>query len=124
MKPFIVKLSGISIAIALIGWLVFTYFLAGYYLPVMPFLLIFFYGTTIGMHAYQLKVAKKDAGKFTRTIMLVPFLKLMLYSVFAIAYIAIDKDNAIPFVACLMLLYLIFTFVEVRELIRISRKLN
>lgn len=76
------------------------------------------------MHAYQLKVAKKDTNKFTRTIMLVPFLKLLIYSVFGIIYIAIDRANAIPFVVCLMFLYLIFTFVEVRELVRLSRKLN
>lgn len=122
MKSFIAKLTGITLAIALIGWLIFTLLLPGYYLPVMPFLLLFFYVVTIGVHAYQLNLAKKDMGKFTRSNMLVTFFKLILYSTVAIIYIALDKENAIPFVVCLMLLYLIYTFIEVAELTRLSRK--
>ncbi len=121
MKSFIVKLTGITLAIALIGWLVFSLALPEYYIPILPFLLVFFYLATIGVHAYQLNLAKKDMGKFTRSNMLVTFFKLILYSVVAVVYIAFDKENAIPFVVCLMLLYLIFTFVEVSEITRISK---
>jgi len=121
MKSFIVKLSGITLAIALIGWLVFSLALPEYYLPILPFLLLFFYLATIGVHAYQLNLAKKDMGKFARSNMLVTFFKLILYSVVAVVYIAFDKENAIPFVICLMLLYLIFTFVEVSEITKISK---
>ncbi len=106
---------------ALIGWLVFSLALPEYYLPVLPFLLLFFYLTTIGVHAYQMNLAKKDMGKFTRSNMLVTFFKLILYSVVAVIYIALDKENAIPFVICLMLLYLVFTFAEVSEITRISK---
>jgi len=121
MKSFIVKLTGITLAIALIGWLVFSLALPEYYLPILPFLLLFFYLTTIGVHAYQLNLAKKDMGKFTRSNMLVTFFKLILYSVVAVVYIAFDKESAIPFVVCLMLLYLIFTFVEVSEITKFSK---
>ena len=122
MKAFIVKLTGVTFALALIGWLAFSLFLQQYYLPVLPFLLLFFFATTIGVHAYQLKLAKTDMGKFTRSNMLITFFKLILYSVVAVVYIALHKENAIQFVVCLMLLYLIFTFFEVSELTKISRK--
>ena len=121
MKAFIVKLTGITLAIALIGWLVFSLAFPEYYLPVLPFLLLFFYLATMGIHAYQLKMAKKDIGKFTRSNMLVTFFKLVLYSIIAVVYIAIDKENAIPFVVCLMLLYLIYTFFEVTEITKITK---
>ncbi|WP_319271754.1 hypothetical protein [uncultured Draconibacterium sp.] len=121
MKAFIVKLTGITLAIALIGWLVFSLAFPEYYLPVLPFLLLFFYLATMGIHAYQLKMAKKDIGKFTRSNMLVTFFKLVLYSIVAVVYIAIDKENAIPFVVCLMLLYLIYTFFEVTEITKITK---
>lgn len=124
MKAFIVKLTGITLAIALIGWLVFSLAFPEYYLPVLPFLLLFFYLATMGIHAYQLKMAKKDIGKFTRSNMLVTFFKLVLYSVVAVVYIAIDKENAIPFVVCLMLLYLIYTFFEVTEITKITKFTN
>lgn len=121
MKQFIVKLIGITAAIALISWLVFSLFLADYYLPVLPYLLLFFFVVTILIHAYQLKLAKKDIGKFARSNMLITFFKLVLYSVVAIVYIAFDAENAIVFVICLMLLYLIFTFFEVAEITRNSK---
>ncbi|WP_346856161.1 hypothetical protein [uncultured Draconibacterium sp.] len=121
MKSFIIKLTAISLGIALIGWLVFSFLFPQYYLPVLPFLLIFFYATTLLIHAYQLVLAKKDIGKFARSNMLITFFKLILYSVVTVIYIAFDKENAIVFVVCLMLLYLVFTFVEVNEITKISR---
>lgn len=121
MKRFIVRLTGLTLAVALIGWLVFSLVFPQYYLPVFPYLLIFFYVVTLAIHAWQLRLAKKDLGKFTRSNMLITFFKLILYSVFAVVYIANDRENAFVFVVALFLLYLIFSFVEVVETSRISK---
>ncbi|WP_340111750.1 hypothetical protein [Maribellus mangrovi] len=122
MKSFIARLTALTLALALIGWLVFSMFLPEYYLPVFPFLLAFFYAATTGIHAYQLSVAKKDIGKFARSNMLITFIKLMVYSIIAVVYILIDRENAVPFVVVLMTLYLVYTFFEVSNLTRISKK--
>lgn len=121
MKSFIAKLSALTLIAALVGWLVFSLLLPQYYLPVLPWLLIFFYVFTLIIHAYQLNLAKKDFGKFSRSNMLITFIKLIVYSVLAIVYIALDKENAFPFVICLFFLYLIFTFFEVSEISKLSR---
>lgn len=121
MKSFITKLTALTLAIALIGWLVFSLFLPEYYLPVFPFLLGFFFVVTLAIHAYQLKIAKKDIGKFARSNMLITFFKLMAYSVLAVIYIALDRENAIQFVAGLMFLYLVYSFFEVKEVSKINR---
>ncbi|MBT3383725.1 MAG: hypothetical protein HN778_03705 [Prolixibacteraceae bacterium] len=121
MKRFIVKIIGVSLAITLIGWLVFSLFIPEYYIPILPFLLAFFLLVNIVIHLFQLRQAKKDLAKFTRSNMLLTFFKLVLYSVFAFVYIANDTENALVFVICLMLLYIIFTFIEVTELSRITR---
>lgn len=122
LKRFIVKTTGISVLIALIGWLVFSLFLPRYYLPILPYTLLFFLVVTVLVHAFQLKLLKKDLAKFTRNNMLITFFKLIIYSIFAIVYIAVDSENALVFVICLMLLYLIYSFIEVVELTRISNK--
>ena len=122
MKQFIFKLLGITAVIALMGWLVFSLFLTEYYLSVLPFLLLFFFVVTTLIHLYQLKLVKKDIGKFARSNMLITFFKLILYSIVAVVYIAIDSENALVFVICLMILYIIYTFFEVTEITRISRK--
>lgn len=121
MKSFIAKLTGLTLITALAGWLVFSLWLPQYYLPVLPWLLVFFFLFTLIIHAYQVSLSKKDFGKFTRSNMIITFVKLIVYSVVAVLYIALDKENALPFVVCLFLLYLLFTFFEVRELSKISR---
>lgn len=121
MKGFVVKLVVLTAGIAIIGGLIFSLFAAEYYLPVLPFLLLFFFITTLLIHLYQLKLAKQSVAKFARSNMLITFFKLIVYSVVAVIYIAIDKQNAVPFVICLMLLYLIFTFFEVAEITKISK---
>ncbi len=122
LKRFIAKTFGISAALVLLGWLVFSLFIPQYYLPVFPYLLIFFLLVAILVHAYQLKLAQKDVGKFARSNMLITFFKLMLYSVFAIVYIANDKEHAFAFVIALFILYVVFSFVEVTEITRISKR--
>lgn len=121
MKQFIAKILGVSAVMVILAWLVFSLFIPQYYLPVLPYMLIFFLIVTISVHAWQLKMAKKDIAKFTRSNMLITFLKLVIYSVFAVIYIALDKENALVFVICLMLVYLVFSFLEVSDLTRISK---
>ena len=121
MKAFIAKLSLITLGIALVGWLVFSLVFLEYYLPVFPFLLLFFFVVTLAIHAYQLRLAKKDIGKFARSNMLITFLKLIVYSIVAVIYIALDKENAIPFVVALLLLYFIYSFVEVSETVKSTK---
>ena len=122
MKGFIIKTLGVTLIIALIGWIVFSLFFIEYYIPVLPFLLIFFFITTLLIHACQLKISQKDIGKFARNNMLITFFKLILYSVVAVIYIAVDSKNAVTFVICLMLLYLIYNFLEVAEITRKIKK--
>ncbi len=121
MKQFIAKLTAITSITALVGWLVFSFIVPQYYIPVLPWLLLFFFVFTLIIHAYQLNLSKKDFGKFSRSNMLVTFLKLVIYSVFAVVYIANDRENALTFVIALFLIYMVFTFVEVSEITRISK---
>ena len=78
MKNFILKLTAASIGIALIAGLLFFFFFREYYIPVLPFILVFFYVVTALVHAYQLKLAKTDIGKFARSNMLITFFKLVI----------------------------------------------
>lgn len=122
LKRFVVKIVGVSIIIALVGWLLFSMFIPEYYLSVLPFTLLFFLIVTILVHSYQLRLIKKDIAKFTRINMLITFFKLIIYSIFAVFYIAFESENALVFVICLMVLYIIFTFIEVSEITRVSKR--
>ncbi len=120
MKKYIQNLIVVVLVITVISWLVFSKFIPQYYLPVFPFLVLFYAVSSVSVYAYQLQLAKKDMGKFTRSIMIITFFKLILYSAVAIIYIAVDTANAKAFVACFMFLYVVFTVFEVISLLRIT----
>jgi hypothetical protein len=119
MKIFVINIVLITVILAIIGWLVFSQFIPQYYLPVFPFILLFFAVISVAIHAYQLQLAKKDMAKFTRSNMVVSFLKLFLYLAVAIIYIAVDTQNAKVFVVYFVLLYIVFTVFEVLSLLKI-----
>ena len=124
MKRFIIKILIATAVLFFTGWLVFTFLAPQYYLPVFPWMLLFFLMVTLLIHSWQLGLAKKDIAKFSRYSMLISFLKLVVYSAFAITYLAIGSENLLVFVICLMLTYIVFTSIEVWELMRVTRKGN
>ncbi len=120
MKKYIQNLLVVVLIITVLSWLVFSKIVPQYYLPVYPFIVLFYVVTSVLLFAYQLRLAEKDLGKFTRSIMLITFVKLILYSALAIVYIAIDTENAKIFVVCFMSLYAVFTVFEVFSLLNIT----
>lgn len=124
LKKFIAIISGVSAVMILAGWVIFGFIIPEYDLKVLPFLLLFSVFISVSVHAYQLHLIKEDLGKFMRSNMVLTFAKLFLYSVFAIVYLAVDSKNALSFVICLMVVYGIFSFIEVAEITRIIRRKN
>lgn len=123
-SKFVIKTLAAAFILAVAGWAAFSFLFTGKYLPVLPWMLGFFTLVTLLTYYSQFKVAKKDFGRFSRNSMLVSFLRLVLYSVFAFVYLANNTANAAVFVVCLAITYLVFTFIEVTDLARISRKLK
>lgn len=113
MKQYLLKIFSLAIFLLITGWVIFTSVLPQYYLPVFPFVLLFFVLFSIAIHAWQTHLSKSPMGKFTRSNMILTFLKLVFYSAFVIVYIANDRENAKVFTIVFMILYLVFTAFEV-----------
>ncbi len=120
MKRFIIGIAVISVVLVLTGWLVFSRFIPQYYLPVLPFMLMFFVVASVIIHAFQVQLANKDFAKFARSNMLVTIIRLVVYSAAAIIYIAVDAKNAKVFIICFVLGYVVFTIFEITSLIKIT----
>jgi hypothetical protein len=119
---FLKRLLFLTAGIALIMAVLFGFFLKPYYLPVLPFLLFFFFGFTFLTFSFLVKVAKKGFPNFIRAIMLVTVTRLLLYTVLAALYIAVIGEGVVCFVAVIGSFYLIFTLFEVLELMSGLRK--
>lgn len=113
MKNYIIKILILTLILAIAGVLLFTTLMPQYYLPVFPWVLAFFVVCSVAIHAWQTHMAKSDMGKFTRGNMILTFVKLLIYSAFAIIYIAVDTENAKIFVVGYLFLYLVFSVFEV-----------
>jgi Mn2+/Fe2+ NRAMP family transporter len=121
MKSYLIKILLLSLVLAIGGAILFTMVLPQYYLPVFPWVLLFFTVSSAVIHAYQMHMAKSDLGKFTRGNMILTFVKLLLYSAFAIIYFAIDTENAKIFVAVFLFIYLVFAVFEVIALAGLTK---
>ncbi len=121
LKKFIIKLLVISLIFSAIAAIVFIFFIPNYFSVIYPVSLIVFLIFTIIVFAYQLKLVKTNIGKFMRMNMVLTFIKLIVYSAYTIIYLAINAENAIPFVVFIMLVYAIFTTTEVSDMAKIAR---
>jgi hypothetical protein len=115
----------ILIAIALlsiVGFIIFVLLLPDKYLTVLPWMMGFFAIITILSYIFQIKPASKDMAKFTRVSMIISLVRLALYSLFAIIYISQRPDNAAVFVVSIVIVYVIFTSMEISDLsVRIKK---
>lgn len=121
-KKFAVRILIAAVLLTSGAWIVFNYFIPELYLPVLPWMISFFTIITILTHGYQLRIAQKDMNKFARSSMIITMLRLLLYSFFALIYLTINNENAIVFVVCLVVVYLIYTVLETISLTRLVRR--
>jgi len=116
MKSFLLKITAITFLLAIAGGIFFTFFFEESFTPVLLFLLLFFYLFTIVSHAYQSSRIKANFATFVRTHMIFTILRLFVYSAVIIGYLIFNQERVISFVAVTVVLYIIYTFLETREL--------
>jgi len=122
LRKFIINSIILTVIIALTGLLVFTTFLARYYLPVFPLLLLFFFFINIIIHSLLVFSSGKTKIKFETAYMLSFFIKFLGYIIFMMIYVKTHKENAMIFVACLFILYIIYTSFEIRSIISFLKR--
>jgi hypothetical protein len=116
LRKFIINSVILTGIIALTGLLAFTTLLNKYYLPIFPWLLLFFLFINIIVHSLLVNSSKKKKIKFETAFLLSFFIKFFGYIIFLILYISKHKESSIIFVAGLFFLYIIYTLFEIRSI--------
>ncbi|UCH12996.1 MAG: hypothetical protein JSV22_07730 [Bacteroidales bacterium] len=117
IRKFIIKSIILTGIIALAGFLAFTTFLDKYYLPIFPWLLLFFLFVNITVHSLLVSSSGNRKIKFETAFLLSFFIKFFGYIIFMIVYISNNKENSLIFVAGLFILYIIYTSFEINSII-------
>lgn len=120
-KRFVVKTFVAAGILVLFGWIIFEFVTSGKYLSVLPWMLAFIVLVTIITHAFQLRMAKKDMSRFAAINMIMSMLRLLLYSAFAFIYLYKNPHEPVVFVVCLVVCYIVFTYLSVADLSNVSK---
>lgn len=122
MKQFLLKSTVLTAIVFGVGAILYSTVLKDHYLPVLPFLVLFFFAVTNLVHAYLLKIAVESGARFTSRYMAMSFLKMFFYLAIAILFVVFNREVAKPFLLNFLSLYVIYTFWEVLEISKIVRR--
>jgi|LSQX01.3.fsa_nt_gb hypothetical protein len=109
---FLLRITLATIILAGLGWILFIRVVPEMYLQILPWMLLFFFAITLLTYMLQ-HAARKNMRRFTHISMIVSMLRLILYSSFAFIYLYKKPENAVVFIACLAVCYIVYTLTEV-----------
>jgi len=122
MKSFLIKSTTLTAIVFVIGVIFYSTFLKSYFIPVLPFAVLFFFIVTNLVHAYLLKISIKSGSRFTSQYMAVSFIKMFFYLAVAILFVFFNRETAKTFLLNFLLLYLVYTILEVFEFSKLVRQ--
>ncbi len=118
-SKFFKGLTSFTIIILVIGTLLFLTVFREQFMIVFPFVLIFYYASTLILHKYMLRITRNDVSKFSFKFMMLSFLKMFIYIVFGVLYIVFDEENAVNFLIVYLLLYVSYAVYEVKSVMKL-----
>jgi len=118
LKKYLLRLLIFTSIIAVLAFALYSTVLSEFYLPVFPYVLLFFVLVSLASHYVLIKAGQSRITKFSTSFMGITSFKLFLYLIFIVAYLLIDKSNALVFVLTFFALYLLFTAFETSALLK------
>lgn len=124
MKQFLIRSSILTFIVFAIGATLYSTVLKSHFFPLLPFVVLFFFGITNLVHAYFLTISGKSNSRFTSKYMAVNYIKMFFYLLVAIVFVVLNREIAKVFVANFLLLYIIYTIFEVNEFLKKIKQKN
>lgn len=90
--------------------------------PVMPFLLAFFPGVSVLSFYLLLKKAENTPGKFITGFLAHTVIRMAVYLLVILSYAFTYRHDAVNFIIGFFIFYLIFTFFEVSQFLKLTRQ--
>ena len=122
LKPFFIKLAIFSIFTFVIMYLLQQSRSRYFQTHLYCLLWLFFVITTVVIHIVLTRVAAKDPKKFIMTFMGITGIKLFGYLIIIVIYAFLNREAAIGFTMCFLVLYFLYSSFEVVVLYKQMRK--
>lgn len=118
-SKFLKGLSTFTLIILGIGALLFSTLFRSHFLIIFPFVLVFYYSSTLLLHRYMLRITRNDVSRFSFKFMMLSFFKMFIYIIFGVLYIVFDEENAVNFLFVYLILYVAYAVYEVRSVMKL-----
>jgi hypothetical protein len=116
---FIKGLTIYTLIILGVGVILFLTVFKNYFLLILPFVLLFYYVSTLVLHKFMLQISQKDISRFSFKFMMLSLIKMFIYIIFGVLYIVIDEENAVIFLVVYLILYVAYAVYEVRSVMNL-----
>jgi hypothetical protein len=116
---FIKGLTIYTLIILGVGVFLFLTVFKSYFLIILPFVLLFYYVSTLVLHKFMLQISQKDISRFSFKFMMLSLIKMFIYIIFGVLYIVIDEENAVIFLVVYLILYVAYAVYEVRSVMNL-----
>ena len=117
VKVFI-ALVVVTVALVIVGFILYNLLDKSYYLPVFPYMLFFFFMVNAIVQYFKLKIFRIKATSFPRHLMAINGAKIFVYVIYIFAYFFSHRENAQVFLIVFLFLYFvyfIFDLVAIRQ---------
>ncbi|MEA3443638.1 MAG: hypothetical protein U9R19_02805 [Bacteroidota bacterium] len=102
----------VSVVVFAIGAYLAKSIFPTYYLPVFPYLLLFFFLVNAGAHYFRMKANEGKPSSFPRKLMAINGIKIFVYLIFIAIYLFLQKENARNFLLGFLMLYFVYFIFE------------
>lgn len=124
IRKFIIKIIFITVFLAILSFVVFSFLLKDQYFDTFPFILLIFPIVSAIIHIQLLKASQKSLSKFNIAFMLSFLLKIFVYIALAATIISLETENKPTFVISMLLMYVIYTVFDVKAILDDMKKLT
>ena len=118
VRKFIFGLLILTLILTCTGYGLFYFFFQSSYFTLFPIIPVLLFSATLAVHIYLVKASAGDPGKFISKYLGAMGLKILLYLIFIVVILAIDRTVAIPFLVSFLVMYAALTLFEVISILK------
>ena len=122
VRNFLIKNLLLTLLFAVIGTILFLYFLKGFFHPLYPVLLIV--ALAVSTISFYFSSKPQLSGNKMLTAMMKSFaIRFFLYLGIAVIFLLLEKQTRqrIVFIITMFCIYLVYSFIEIRSLLKVIR---
>ena len=115
---FVLFLILISLFLFFLGMIILQNIIPDFNIINLAGIIALFLIVTLIFHILLVNSSKKRVNKFVQRFLTFTSAKLLLYLIIIVAYIFLNKENAVPFLVIFLILYMIYTFFEIFSILK------